>query len=186
MRHSVGALQTQRVFTSLKVTVVNQALAEKKRLMETTSATHERAKADLVEAKKAADQAKSLAKRKIDEAKKAGDPSNDMKEAFDSLSKDIDELRALLAEQKGLARLTDDTNEDVVVEYENREKEIAEKKEDLAKKISSLETLKKDVAELEALWKPRVIELVKKVSESFGEFMKSKFFFLLRLFQRNF
>ncbi|XP_042555282.1 structural maintenance of chromosomes protein 5 isoform X2 [Dipodomys spectabilis] len=93
--------------------------------------------------------------------------------AFQDLPNTLDEIDALLTEERSRASCFTGLNPTVVEEYAKREKEIEQLTEELKKKRAELDTYRESISQVKERWLNPLKELVEKINEKFSNFFSS-------------
>ncbi|XP_053558489.1 structural maintenance of chromosomes protein 5 [Bombina bombina] len=104
------------------------------------------------------------------------DPSQEIPQdlqAFQSLPNTLDEIDALLNEEKSRASCFTGLNASVVEDYTKRTHEIQLLTEELNQKKSELEDYRKNISQVKEKWLNPLKQLVEKINEQFSSFFSS-------------
>ncbi|KAM4876295.1 structural maintenance of chromosomes protein 5 isoform 2-T2 [Thomomys bottae] len=93
--------------------------------------------------------------------------------AFQDLPNTLDEIDALLTEERSRASCFTGLNPTVVEEYAKREKEIEQLTEELREKKAELDTYRESISQVKERWLNPLKELVEKINEKFSNFFSS-------------
>ncbi|XP_053097068.1 structural maintenance of chromosomes protein 5 [Pangasianodon hypophthalmus] len=93
--------------------------------------------------------------------------------AFSELPNTLDEIDAMLDEEKARAEGFADLSERVVEEYNQREKEIKEMEKELEEKTKDLNTYRQNISEAKERWLIPLKQLVDQINEKFSDFFRS-------------
>ncbi|KAF4082740.1 hypothetical protein AMELA_G00155010 [Ameiurus melas] len=93
--------------------------------------------------------------------------------AFSELPNTLDEIDAMLDEEKARAEGFADLSERVVEEYNQREKEIKEMEKELEEKTKALNTYRQNISEVKERWLIPLKQLVDQINEKFSDFFRS-------------
>ncbi|XP_060765097.1 structural maintenance of chromosomes protein 5 isoform X2 [Neoarius graeffei] len=93
--------------------------------------------------------------------------------AFSELPNTLDEIDAMLDEEKARAEGFADLSERVVEEYNQREKEIKEMEKELDEKTKALNTYRQNISEAKERWLIPLKQLVDQINEKFSDFFRS-------------
>ncbi|XP_017344869.1 structural maintenance of chromosomes protein 5 [Ictalurus punctatus] len=93
--------------------------------------------------------------------------------AFSELPNTLDEIDAMLDEEKARAEGFADLSERVVEEYNQREKEIKEMEKELEEKTKALNTYRQNISEAKERWLIPLKQLVDQINEKFSDFFRS-------------
>ncbi|XP_048188729.1 structural maintenance of chromosomes protein 5 isoform X2 [Perognathus longimembris pacificus] len=93
--------------------------------------------------------------------------------AFQDLPNTLDEIDALLTEERSRASCFTGLNPTVVEEYAKREKEIEQLTEELKRKRAELDTYRESISQVKERWLNPLKELVEKINEKFSNFFSS-------------
>ncbi|KAJ8708813.1 hypothetical protein PYW08_010195 [Mythimna loreyi] len=119
--------------------------------------------------------AKSSAKEKLVEAKKScnnklpQDPDFPYKEDFDVLPSDITRLQEHYYELQTKVDFMDQGDEQVIKEYEEREKQIAKLKSEVNNSSNMNKTLENKIKDISTKWLPPLENLLRDIDKSFGD-----------------
>ncbi|XP_016097853.1 structural maintenance of chromosomes protein 5 [Sinocyclocheilus grahami] len=93
--------------------------------------------------------------------------------AFSQLPDTLDEVDAMLNEEKTRAECFTGLSDAVVEEYNRREREIQNMEKELDDKTNALRTYRQNIAEAKERWLNPLKRLVEQISERFSEFFRS-------------
>ncbi|KAG7322996.1 hypothetical protein KOW79_014342 [Hemibagrus wyckioides] len=93
--------------------------------------------------------------------------------AFSELPNTLDEIDAMLDEEKARAEGFADLSERVVEEYNQREREIKEMEKELEEKTKDLNTYRQNISEAKERWLIPLKLLVDQINEKFSDFFRS-------------
>ncbi|XP_008568269.1 PREDICTED: structural maintenance of chromosomes protein 5 [Galeopterus variegatus] len=93
--------------------------------------------------------------------------------AFQDLPNTLDEIDALLTEERSRASCFTGLNPTVVEEYTKREEEIEQLTEELKRKKVELDKYREDISQVKERWLNPLKELVEKINEKFSNFFSS-------------
>ncbi|XP_037652832.1 structural maintenance of chromosomes protein 5 isoform X2 [Choloepus didactylus] len=93
--------------------------------------------------------------------------------AFQDLPNTLDEIDALLTEERSRASCFTGLNPTVVEEYTKREEEIKQLTEELKRKKVELDKYKENISQVKERWLNPLKELVEKINEKFSNFFSS-------------
>ncbi|XP_027953031.1 structural maintenance of chromosomes protein 5-like isoform X1 [Eumetopias jubatus] len=93
--------------------------------------------------------------------------------AFQDLPNTLDEIDALLTEERSRASCFTGLNPTVVEEYTKREEEIEQLTEELKIKKVELDKYKENISQVKERWLNPLKELVEKINEKFSNFFSS-------------
>ncbi|XP_053430794.1 structural maintenance of chromosomes protein 5 isoform X2 [Nycticebus coucang] len=93
--------------------------------------------------------------------------------AFQDLPNTLDEIDALLTEERSRASCFTGLNPTVVVEYTRREEEIEQLTEELKGKKVELDKYRENISQVKERWLNPLKELVEKINEKFSNFFSS-------------
>ncbi|XP_023364052.1 structural maintenance of chromosomes protein 5 isoform X2 [Otolemur garnettii] len=93
--------------------------------------------------------------------------------AFQDLPNTLDEIDALLTEERSRASCFTGLNPTVVVEYTKREEEIEQLTEELKGKRVELDKYRENISQVKERWLNPLKELVEKINEKFSNFFSS-------------
>ncbi|KAJ7988430.1 hypothetical protein DPEC_G00323470 [Dallia pectoralis] len=97
----------------------------------------------------------------------------DLHTAFSQLPATLDEIDAMLNEERSRAECFTGLSENVVEEYNRREKEIENLEKELDEKNNALNTYRRNISEAKERWLNPLKELVEKINEKFSNFFRS-------------
>ncbi|XP_062340781.1 structural maintenance of chromosomes protein 5 [Osmerus eperlanus] len=93
--------------------------------------------------------------------------------AFSQLPKTLDEIDAMLNEERSRADCFTGLSENVVDEYNRREQEIRTLEAELTETSSSLDTYRQTISEAKERWLNPLKQLVEQINERFSDFFRS-------------
>ncbi|XP_012726060.2 structural maintenance of chromosomes protein 5 [Fundulus heteroclitus] len=99
--------------------------------------------------------------------------SEDLCQAFSKLPDSLDEVDALLNEERSRAECFTGLSENVVEEYNRREQEIKDLEKDLEKKTDALNTYRQNISEARERWLNPLKQLVEQINHKFSDFFRS-------------
>uniref|UniRef100_A0A452R2R2 Structural maintenance of chromosomes protein 5 n=1 Tax=Ursus americanus TaxID=9643 RepID=A0A452R2R2_URSAM len=108
----------------------------------------------------------------VQKAKLVTELTNSVK-AFQDLPNTLDEIDALLTEERSRASCFTGLNPTVVEEYTKREEEIEQLTEELKIKKVELDKYKENISQVKERWLNPLKELVEKINEKFSNFFSS-------------
>ncbi|XP_044128806.1 structural maintenance of chromosomes protein 5 isoform X1 [Bufo gargarizans] len=98
---------------------------------------------------------------------------NDDCKAFQSLPNTLDEIDAVLNEERSRASCFTGLNSSVVEDYTKRTREIEDMTEELYKKKTELESFRQNILQVKEDWLIPLKQLVEKINEQFSSFFRS-------------
>uniref|UniRef100_A0A665U860 Structural maintenance of chromosomes protein 5 n=1 Tax=Echeneis naucrates TaxID=173247 RepID=A0A665U860_ECHNA len=147
----------------------NELLAEKKHLSEQKCNHLEQRKVRLTEhCKGLLKKAKSICKMQYDESL-----PEDLRNAFNKLPDTLDEIDAMLNEERSRAECFTGLSESVVEEYNRREQEINNLEKELEEKSNALNTYRQNISEAKERWLNPLKQLVEQINGKFSDFFRS-------------
>uniref|UniRef100_A0AAR2KTI0 Structural maintenance of chromosomes protein 5 n=1 Tax=Pygocentrus nattereri TaxID=42514 RepID=A0AAR2KTI0_PYGNA len=93
--------------------------------------------------------------------------------AFSELPDTLDEIDAMLSEERARAECFTGLSETVVEEYNKREKEIKNMEKELEEKTNALNTYRQNISEAKERWLNPLKSLVEQINEKFSNFFRS-------------
>ncbi|KAL7847854.1 hypothetical protein AOLI_G00225720 [Acnodon oligacanthus] len=96
-----------------------------------------------------------------------------LRTAFSELPDTLDEIDAMLNEERARAECFTGLNEAVVEEYNKREKEIKNMEKELEEKTNALNTYRQNISEAKERWLNPLKLLVEQINEKFSNFFRS-------------
>nr|XP_020475714.1 structural maintenance of chromosomes protein 5 [Monopterus albus] len=112
--------------------------------------------------------AKSICRIQSDEPLPEG-----LQTAFSKLPDTLDEIDAMLNEERSRAECFTGLNENVVVEYNRREQEIKNLEKELEAKNNALNTYRQNMSEAKERWLNPLKQLVEQINVKFSDFFRS-------------
>uniref|UniRef100_A0A452IPY8 Structural maintenance of chromosomes protein 5 n=1 Tax=Gopherus agassizii TaxID=38772 RepID=A0A452IPY8_9SAUR len=97
----------------------------------------------------------------------------DFQTAFQDLPSTLDEIDALLNEEKSRASCFTGLNASVVEEYNRRAQEIQQVTEELEEKKNELESYRQNISQVKERWLTPLKQLVEQINEKFSNFFSS-------------
>ncbi|XP_044128812.1 structural maintenance of chromosomes protein 5 isoform X2 [Bufo gargarizans] len=97
----------------------------------------------------------------------------DFQTAFQSLPNTLDEIDAVLNEERSRASCFTGLNSSVVEDYTKRTREIEDMTEELYKKKTELESFRQNILQVKEDWLIPLKQLVEKINEQFSSFFRS-------------
>uniref|UniRef100_A0A7N6BWB4 Structural maintenance of chromosomes protein 5 n=1 Tax=Anabas testudineus TaxID=64144 RepID=A0A7N6BWB4_ANATE len=156
----------------------NELLAEKKRLselkgkkrqLEQKISTKQDRKVQLTElCKGLLKRAKSICRMQPDESL-----PEDLRNAFSKLPDTLDEIDAMLNEERSRAECFTGLSESVVDEYNRREQEIKHLEKELEDKSNALNAYRQNISEAKERWLNPLKQLVEQINDKFSDFFRS-------------
>uniref|UniRef100_A0AAQ4QR56 Structural maintenance of chromosomes protein 5 n=1 Tax=Gasterosteus aculeatus aculeatus TaxID=481459 RepID=A0AAQ4QR56_GASAC len=121
------------------------------------------------------EQCKGLLKRAMSICKMRPDESlpEDLRNAFSKLPDTLDEIDAMLNEERSRAECFTGLNENVVDEYNKREQEIKHLEKELEDESSALNTYRQNISEAKERWLNPLKQLVEQINDKFSDFFRS-------------
>uniref|UniRef100_A0AAX7SEI5 Structural maintenance of chromosomes protein 5 n=1 Tax=Astatotilapia calliptera TaxID=8154 RepID=A0AAX7SEI5_ASTCA len=121
------------------------------------------------------DQCKGLLKRAKAICKMQPDQSlpEDLRNAFSKLPDTLDEVDAMLNEERSRAECFTGLSENVVDEYNRREQEIKQMEKELEEKSNALNAYRQNISEAKERWLNPLKHLVEQINEKFSAFFRS-------------
>uniref|UniRef100_A0AAR2LQC9 Structural maintenance of chromosomes protein 5 n=1 Tax=Pygocentrus nattereri TaxID=42514 RepID=A0AAR2LQC9_PYGNA len=96
-----------------------------------------------------------------------------LRTAFSELPDTLDEIDAMLSEERARAECFTGLSETVVEEYNKREKEIKNMEKELEEKTNALNTYRQNISEAKERWLNPLKSLVEQINEKFSNFFRS-------------
>ncbi|XP_036451673.1 structural maintenance of chromosomes protein 5 [Colossoma macropomum] len=96
-----------------------------------------------------------------------------LRTAFSELPDTLDEIDAMLNEERARAECFTGLSEAVVEEYNKREKEIKNMEKELEEKTNALNTYRQNISEAKERWLNPLKSLVEQINEKFSDFFRS-------------
>ncbi|KAL6472816.1 hypothetical protein MHYP_G00190040 [Metynnis hypsauchen] len=96
-----------------------------------------------------------------------------LRTAFSELPDTLDEIDAMLNEERARAECFTGLSEAVVEEYNKREKEIKNMEKELEEKTNALNTYRQNISEAKERWLNPLKSLVEQINEKFSNFFRS-------------
>ncbi|XP_029362080.1 structural maintenance of chromosomes protein 5 isoform X2 [Echeneis naucrates] len=112
--------------------------------------------------------AKSICKMQYDESL-----PEDLRNAFNKLPDTLDEIDAMLNEERSRAECFTGLSESVVEEYNRREQEINNLEKELEEKSNALNTYRQNISEAKERWLNPLKQLVEQINGKFSDFFRS-------------
>ncbi|XP_068603911.1 structural maintenance of chromosomes protein 5-like [Brachionichthys hirsutus] len=97
----------------------------------------------------------------------------DLRNAFNKLPDTLDEIDAMLNEERSRAECITGLNENVVEEYNRREQEIKHLEEELEEKNNTLNAYRQNISEAKERWLNPLRQLVEQINDRFSDFFRS-------------
>ncbi|KAL0965440.1 hypothetical protein UPYG_G00281300 [Umbra pygmaea] len=97
----------------------------------------------------------------------------DLHTAFSQLPATLDEIDAMLNEERSRAECFTGLSESVVDEYNKREQEIKNLEKDLLEKTTALNTYRQNISEAKERWLNPLKQLVEQINVNFSDFFRS-------------
>ncbi|MEQ2303414.1 Structural maintenance of chromosomes protein 5 [Ameca splendens] len=121
------------------------------------------------------EQCKGLLKRAKSNCRMQPDEalSEDLRHAFSNLPDTLDEVDAMLNEERSRAECFTGLSENVVEEYNRREQEIKHLEKELQKKTDALKTYRQNISEAKERWLNPLKQLVEQINDKFSNFFRS-------------
>uniref|UniRef100_A0A8D3BPT3 Structural maintenance of chromosomes protein 5 n=1 Tax=Scophthalmus maximus TaxID=52904 RepID=A0A8D3BPT3_SCOMX len=123
---------------------------------------------NLVECKGLLRRAKSTCRMQPDESL-----PEDLRNAFSELPNTLDEIDAMLNEERSRAECFTGLSENVVDEYNKREQEIKHLETELEEKTNALSTYRQNISEAKERWLNPLKQLVEQINDKFSDFFRS-------------
>ncbi|XP_074538571.1 structural maintenance of chromosomes protein 5 [Halichoeres trimaculatus] len=111
--------------------------------------------------------AKSICRMQADESLPA-----DLRNAFSKLPDTLDEIDAMLNEERSRAECFTGLSESVVDEYNKREQEIKNLEKEMAEKKSNLDAYRQNISEAKERWLEPLKQLVEQINAKFSDFFR--------------
>ncbi|KAK2851334.1 hypothetical protein Q5P01_007610 [Channa striata] len=99
--------------------------------------------------------------------------SEDLRNAFSKLPDTLDEIDAMLNEERSRADCFTGLNESVVEEYNRREQEIKHLEKELEDKSNALNVYRQNISEAKERWLNPLKQLVEQINAKFSDFFRS-------------
>ncbi|XP_041860564.1 structural maintenance of chromosomes protein 5 [Melanotaenia boesemani] len=112
--------------------------------------------------------AKSTCRMQLDETL-----PEDLRNAFSKLPDSLEEVDAMLNEERSRAECFTGLSENVVEEYNRREQEIKHLEKDLQEKTAALNVYRQNMSEAKQRWLNPLKQLVEQINDKFSEFFRS-------------
>ncbi|KAM6925073.1 structural maintenance of chromosomes protein 5 [Xenentodon cancila] len=112
--------------------------------------------------------AKSICRMQLDETL-----PEDLRNAFSKLPDTLDEVDAMLNEERSRAECFTGLSENVVEEYNRREQEIKQLEKDLDGKTAALNAYRQNISEVKERWLNPLKQLVEQINGKFSDFFRS-------------
>ncbi|XP_037629733.1 structural maintenance of chromosomes protein 5 [Sebastes umbrosus] len=121
------------------------------------------------------EQCKGLLKRAKTICRMTPDESlpEDLRNAFSKLPDTLDEIDAMLNEERSRAECFTGLSENVVDEYNRREQEIKHLEKELEDKTNALNTYRQNISEAKERWLNPLKQLVEQINGKFSDFFRS-------------
>uniref|UniRef100_A0A8C2ZV97 Structural maintenance of chromosomes protein 5 n=1 Tax=Cyclopterus lumpus TaxID=8103 RepID=A0A8C2ZV97_CYCLU len=121
------------------------------------------------------EQCKGLLKRAMAICKMKPDESlpEDLRNAFSKLPDTLDEIDAMLNEERSRAECFTGLSENVVDEYNRREQEIKHLEKELEDKSNALNAYRQNISEAKERWLNPLKQLVEQINDKFSDFFRS-------------
>uniref|UniRef100_A0A4W6CRK7 Structural maintenance of chromosomes protein 5 n=1 Tax=Lates calcarifer TaxID=8187 RepID=A0A4W6CRK7_LATCA len=121
------------------------------------------------------EQCKGLLKRAKSICRMQSDESlpEDLHNAFDKLPNTLDEIDAMLNEERSRAECFTGLSESVVDEYNRREQEIKHLEKELEDKSNALNAYRQNISEAKERWLNPLKQLVEQINDKFSDFFRS-------------
>ncbi|XP_008411755.1 structural maintenance of chromosomes protein 5 isoform X1 [Poecilia reticulata] len=121
------------------------------------------------------EQCKGLLKRAKSNCRMQPDEalSEELRHAFSKLPDTVDEVDAMLNEERSRAECFTGLSESVVEEYNKREQEIKHLEKELQKKTNSLNAYRQNISEAKERWLNPLKQLVEQINDKFSDFFRS-------------
>ncbi|XP_026189199.1 structural maintenance of chromosomes protein 5 [Mastacembelus armatus] len=104
----------------------------------------------------------------------AGEPlPANLSKAFSKLPDTLDEIEAMLNEERSRAECFTSLSETVVDEYNRREQEIKHLEKELEAKTNALNTYRQNITEAKERWLNPLKQLVEQINDKFSDFFRS-------------
>ncbi|RVE70456.1 hypothetical protein OJAV_G00064840 [Oryzias javanicus] len=97
----------------------------------------------------------------------------DLRSAFSKLPDTLDEVDAMLNEERSRAECFTGLSENVVEEYNRRELEIKNLEKDFEEKTAALNAYKQNISEAKERWLNPLKHLIEQINDKFSEFFRS-------------
>ncbi|XP_070695461.1 structural maintenance of chromosomes protein 5 [Pempheris klunzingeri] len=97
----------------------------------------------------------------------------DLRNAFSKLPDTLDEIDAMLNEERSRAECFTGLNESVVDEYNRREQEIKHLEKELEKESNTLNAYRQNISEAKERWLNPLKQLVEQINSRFSDFFRS-------------
>lgn len=121
------------------------------------------------------EQCKGLLRRAKSTCRMQPDESlpEDLRNAFSELPNTLDEIDAMLNEERSRAECFTGLSENVVDEYNKREQEIKHLETELEEKTNALSTYRQNISEAKERWLNPLKQLVEQINDKFSDFFRS-------------
>uniref|UniRef100_A0A3Q1EJA9 Structural maintenance of chromosomes protein 5 n=1 Tax=Acanthochromis polyacanthus TaxID=80966 RepID=A0A3Q1EJA9_9TELE len=121
------------------------------------------------------EQCKGLLKRAQATCRMQPDQSlpEDLRNAFSKLPDTLDEIEAMLNEERSRAECFTGLSENVVDEYNRREQEIKHLEKELEEKSNALNAYRQNISEAKERWLNPLKQLVEQINDKFSDFFRS-------------
>ncbi|KAG5261820.1 hypothetical protein AALO_G00288890 [Alosa alosa] len=97
----------------------------------------------------------------------------ELHDVFSMLPNTLEDIEAMLNEERTRAELFTGISETVVEEYNRREQEIKNLEKELEEKKNALDTYRQNISEVKERWLNPLRQLVERINEKFSEFFRS-------------
>ncbi|KAL2087377.1 hypothetical protein ACEWY4_016205 [Coilia grayii] len=97
----------------------------------------------------------------------------ELHDAFSMLPNTLEDIEAMLNEERTRAELFTGISETVVEEYNRREQEIKNLEKELEEKKNALDTYRQNISEVKERWLNPLRQLVEQINERFSDFFRS-------------